>query len=374
MPTEKEKQKQAEEERKKRRAEEERKLREEAPNQRMMEIYIQEQIRKKKEKEMKEGLLEGEKLGKAIGEEAISLFDIEEAQEKAKKEKKHKEPETEIEKTLYGKQDGKLSVAEMVDEVAGMEGAGASFRKFSEKLKSHPTGEKAEKAMAEFVREAQAEILHEIRAELARRKELEEKGKPVDDEKAQEFEHRLAVKMNVMKKTMGRTEFNGFLKDIEGLGMAINPSALTGLTVWDIQKKKLSATLVRLKEIKSGQNKDYYQMMNGLSLLLGKKEEPTKSEKEKLATTIGNYVLKESAPSNREQDQEALQTAMYGMKNLVSERQFRQFVEHLNEQPGHSFQRKPEDFDRLPEKKEPEKDLQKEQEAPVLKKHEEWEN
>ena len=370
MPTDKEKQRIAEEEQKAkaRRAEEERRLREEEPNRQMMEIYIQEQLRKKKEKEMKEAVEQGLKIGTAIGNVAVNLF--EQAIDERSAEK---DSDAEVERTLYGKEDGKLSVAEMVEDLAGMEGAGDSFRKFNEKLKSRPTGEAAKRALSDFVREARAEILQEIRAEMARRKRLQEKGEPVDDPKAQAFEYRMQVKMNVMKKALGRTEFGGFQRDLEGLGMAIDASALTGLTVWDIQKKKHAETLSRMKEQKSGQTKDFYQMMNGLSLLLGKKEEPTKAEKEKLAASIGNYVLREIAPANPNPDREAVQTAMYGMKNLVSERQFRRFVERMNEQPGRTGRWKAEDFDRLPDKKAPEKNLQKEEEAPVLKKREEWE-
>ena len=370
MPTDKEKQRIAEEEQKAkaRRAEKERRLREEEPNRQMMEIYIQEQLRKKKEKEMKEAVEQGLKIGTAIGNVAVNLF--EQAIDERSAEK---DSDAEVERTLYGKEDGNLSVAEMVEDLAGMEGAGDSFRKFNEKLKSRPTGEAAKRALSDFVREARAEILQEIRAEMARRKRLQEKGEPVDDPKAQAFEYRMQVKMNVMKKALGRTEFGGFQRDLEGLGMAIDASALTGLTVWDIQKKKHAATLTRLKEMKSGQTKDYFQMMNGLSLLLGKKEEPTKAEKEKLAATLGNYVLRETAPSNREMDPEAVHTALYGMKNLLSEKQFRQFVDRLNEQPGRSRRFNADDYDRLPDKKAPEKNLQKEEEAPVLKKREEWE-
>lgn len=355
-------------ERERRRREERRK---QDANEEMMAIYIQEELRKKKEKETEEGYKQGKKTGEAIAYAGINLFTGEPVEEREKEEEKE---ESEIEEKLYERDGNKLSVKELLDELSGQEDSGSAFYKLHDKLKDHPTGEKAADALEEFIRDARAEIMAEVKAEMERRQKAEERGEPEDESKAQAFEHKLAVKMTIMKRVMKSGDFNRFCRDLDGLGMAIDPGALNGLTFWDIQKKKLSATLTRLKEMKGGQPKGFFQMMSGLSPLLGKKEEPERAEKERTAAALADFVLNDCAPTKQGVDQDAFKTAMFGVKILVSEQQFKNFVDRVNAQPGRRIKFKPEDFNELPERKLEDKDLQKEQEAPVLRRHEEWEN
>ena len=291
-----------------------------------------------------------------------------------------------IEEKLFDKEAGELSAAEMLTELSDIENDPDSpFTKFAKKLKDG-SQEITEKALDDFIEDARREILREVRKEMERRKEQLSKGKDPNDPAARRFENKLAMKMGIMKKVMGEGDFNDLCDDIEGLGMYIDPSSFAGMSLWDIAKKNLTAVLEEMGANKSGQSKGFFQVMNGIGMLLGKQdkaaeeaanekeEEPSPQEKADLAQTIKDFVLKEANPANRNQDPMAVKIAMFGLKQIVMPEEFELFIDTLNAMPGRYRKFTKEDFATLPETKDPEREMQNGIENPVLTAPNPWEN
>ncbi|MBR6406389.1 MAG: hypothetical protein IKS18_09415 [Lachnospiraceae bacterium] len=291
--------------------------------------------------------------------------------------------DSEVKDKLFGKENGKMSAAEMLEVLSGIEDDPSSpFKKLAEKVKDGSAEKMTAKSLEDFVEDARTEILKEIKEELDRRKELIAKGKDPDDETARRFDRKFAIKMNIMKKVMGESEFDDLCDDIEGLGMYIDPAGLNGLSFWEIQKKNLSATLTLLEQEKSGQSKGFFQMLNGLSAFLckkresekeGEEEEPAPEEKTDLASKIKEFVLKEVSPANKNPDMVAVKAAMFGLKQLIEPEAFELFIDTLNTMPGRHLTFDKDDFASLPEAKKPDRDLENEMEGPVLRPANPWE-
>ena len=309
------------------------------------------------------------------GPEKQNLFSmflgIEDGIEDKTLEKKQDEDALEATEKFFKESQGEPSGKELLKGLAGLEDANSPFRKLYEKIKdADGVDPDSTKAMKDFMTEVKEFMLQEVKEEMERRKEYEKDGKEPDEgemRRRERFDSKMDMRMSLLQKTMGESEFNDLCDQMDDIGYTVGFSII--MSALGLQQKKVTCGLTKLQEIgeKGGETAGFYRLLNSAIDFVDSGDGPeAQSAQEKLAKSAASYVIDDCGPTKLGVNQEAFYTGMYILGSVLPENTFSQFVDQLNRQPGRGIRFVTDNFLNAPALNNDAPEAAKGIEAPVL--------
>ena len=299
----------------------------------LLKYFIMQEILKAQAIEVARGYAEGVAIGSVLG----GMFDYVTAAGIADK--------------LAEKAAGELSTADMVNEIAGMEEGDSPFRDLNKAIHSDSSKVAKNQAIASCLTKATGHMVNQMRLEQIRREAIKAGAaeSPSNRLAERQFGRRLRLQMNVIKRIAPEEVFKGLGTQLVEMGLSKNPEMeFNGqMSEKDLRREKLEDVHEVMQSMNTGMTPRFYKAMGGLEQFLASDVQGPK-QRDQLAVSLADYVVNDCVPGSRTMNEKGFQTAMYGLKAVLPEKQFASFVDQLNNDPRRRIRLNPEQFNGLP--------------------------
>ena len=266
--------------------------------------------------------------------------------------------------SLFKKEEGKASAAEILERMDKYQDADSPFRKLLKTIKKDPPNEfKVAESLNKCVEEAPAQILGRRRGKAVYRKgpgtkperegpaahpgKERELGKPGSLRRLKEDE-RFRMEMTLLHAVMPLDLYAKLCQELTRQGQPVDPEKDFLFLPDDPRRESVLGKIYgAMRREASGKGAAYHRALNAMDRFMEGKGEPDQAEKNALAQKLGEYVLTDGAPGKPGYQPRSAQLALAAVRELLPEKDFGAFMDTVNAARAPDEKLKAEDLDEL---------------------------